>query len=269
MNYGSIANAASSFNPISASGSFIYPLVQSRATSTPSLRNPVTAPMFSGFPPTPFVRTVPSYTQPIVTPMVSQSAGQSLLAAGPTAQQIAARHVVPRKLPEFSGDPVDWPLFASSYDNSTNMCGYTDAENLMRLQRCLKGNAREAVRCHLLHPSSVPQILTTLQTLFGRPELIVKCLLNKVHSTPAPKADRLESLINFGLVVQNLCSHLQSLGMEFHLSNPNLLHELVDKLPAGVKLDCISYQWWIFVLLGITCQRWCQLQVTSLYIRTF
>ncbi|XP_055633596.1 uncharacterized protein LOC129773944 [Toxorhynchites rutilus septentrionalis] len=167
---------------------------------------------------------------------------------GPTAQQIAARHVVPKDLPEFTGDPTEWPLFASSYYNSTAMCGYSDGENLMRLQRCLKGKPREAVRCHLLHPSSVPQIMATLHTLYGRPELIVRCLLNKVHSTPAPKADKLESLVNFGLVVQNLCSHLQSMGMEAHLSNPTLLEELVDKLPANIKLDWGLYQRQLFVV---------------------
>ncbi|XP_062713750.1 uncharacterized protein LOC134290600 [Aedes albopictus] len=122
------------------------------------------------------------------------------------------------------------------------MCGYTDDENLMRLQRCLKGNAKEAVRGHLYHPSSVPQVMATLETLYGRPELIVKCLMNKVYSTPAPKADKLESLISFGLVVQNLCSQLQSMGMDAHLSNPSLLQELVDKLPANIKLDWALYQ---------------------------
>ncbi|XP_065091420.1 uncharacterized protein LOC135712358 [Ochlerotatus camptorhynchus] len=146
---------------------------------------------------------------------------------GPNAQQLAARHVVPKELPHFDGNPLDWPLFFSSYTNSTQMCGYTDAENLMRLQRCLKGNALSAVSYQLLHPSSVPQVMETLRTLYGRPELVVNILLTKVRSTPAPRADKLESIISFGLVVQNLCGHLCSLGMENHLSNPTLLQELV------------------------------------------
>nr|XP_029734579.1 uncharacterized protein LOC115269917 [Aedes albopictus] len=36
------------------------------------------------------------------------------LTAGPSAQQLAARHVVPKDLPIFFGDPVDWPLFISN-----------------------------------------------------------------------------------------------------------------------------------------------------------
>ncbi|XP_062554212.1 kinesin-related protein 12-like [Armigeres subalbatus] len=65
----------------------------------------------------------------------------------PTVQQLAARHVVSKELPAFTGNPAEWPLFWSSYETSTRICGYSDSENLMRLQRCLKGEARKAVTC--------------------------------------------------------------------------------------------------------------------------
>lgn len=112
----------------------------------------------------------------------------------------------------------------------------------MRLQRCLKGNALNAVGCQLLHPSSVPQIIATLQMLYGRPEQVVNSLINRVRATPPPKADKLESVIGFGLAVQNLCGHLIAMNMENHLANPTLLQELVGKLPAGIKLDWALYQ---------------------------
>lgn len=49
---------------------------------------------------------------------------------GPTPQQLAARHVMAKELPIFSGNPEDWPLFISAYHNSTLACGFSDAENL-------------------------------------------------------------------------------------------------------------------------------------------
>ncbi|GBP13233.1 hypothetical protein EVAR_65812_1 [Eumeta japonica] len=61
----------------------------------------------------------------------------------PTAAQIAARHVLPKELPYFDGNPEDWPIFISNYKNSTEIAGYTDGENLMRLQSCLWGRAKE------------------------------------------------------------------------------------------------------------------------------
>ncbi|XP_055622051.1 uncharacterized protein LOC129765665 [Toxorhynchites rutilus septentrionalis] len=162
--------------------------------------------------------------------------------AGPTSRQLSARHVIPKELPIFAGNPIDWPMFISAYKNSTSMCGFSDGENLMRLQRCLKGNALEAVRSHLLMPESVPIVLSTLTTLYGRPELIVQVLLAKVKSIPAPKADKLETLVSFGLVVQNLCAHLKAAQQEAQLNNPSLLHELVNKLPASIKLDWALYK---------------------------
>ncbi|XP_062539161.1 uncharacterized protein LOC134207463 [Armigeres subalbatus] len=143
----------------------------------------------------------------------------------PTSQQLAARHIVPKELPIFSGDPVEWPLFLSCFQNTTQLCGFSHGENLMRLQRSLKGNALEAVRSLLLEPSWVLMSVSTLQTLYGRPDLIINSLLQKLRATPAPKPDKLESLISFGLACQNLCGHLRASGQEAHFSNPALLQE--------------------------------------------
>ncbi|XP_053686572.1 uncharacterized protein LOC128736119 [Sabethes cyaneus] len=155
----------------------------------------------------------------------------------PTPSQLAARQVMPRDLPQFSGNPADWPVFISSFTNSTLACGYTSTENLCRLQRSLKGAAYDAVQSRLLLPESVPQVMDTLYLLYGRPELLIHALLDKVRSVPAPKVDKLETLIDFGMAVQCLCDHLEAAGQLAHLSNPSLLMELVGKLPAHVKME--------------------------------
>ncbi|XP_055527264.1 uncharacterized protein LOC129719873 [Wyeomyia smithii] len=155
----------------------------------------------------------------------------------PTPSQLAARQVMSRDLPQFSGNPADWPVFISSFTNSTLACGYSSAENLCRLQRSLKGAAYESVQSRLLLPESVPHVLDTLYLLYGRPELLIQALLEKVRSVPVPKADRLETLIDFGMAVQSLCDHLEAAGQLAHLSNPTLLMELVGKLPAHIKME--------------------------------
>lgn len=123
----------------------------------------------SRLPPWQSYQSLPSHSR---LPMLNESV------LGQYQQQMAARQVVPRELPVFTGNPEDWPIFISSYCNSTLMCGYTDAENLMRLQKCLRGNAMDAVRSNLLLPSSVPQVMDTLETLFGNPERLIQSLLN-------------------------------------------------------------------------------------------
>ncbi|XP_062714110.1 uncharacterized protein LOC134290901 [Aedes albopictus] len=98
---------------------------------------------------------------PSIVPNVTEQA--------PSPSQLAARQVMPRDLPMFSGDPAEWPIFIT------------------------------------------------------------------------PRSDKLETLIEFGLAVQSLCDHLVAAGQQPHLTNPYLLMELVDKLPAHVKMDWASY----------------------------
>ncbi|XP_055613814.1 uncharacterized protein LOC129760233 [Uranotaenia lowii] len=159
----------------------------------------------------------------------------------PSPAQLAARNVS-KDLPVFDGDPLHWPLFICSYQHSTAVCGFSDSENLLRLQRSLKGSAKEAVNSFLLHPSTVSNVISTLTTLYGRPEQIIHNMINKIRSLPTPKADREDTLITFGLAVQNLCGHLKATGMEMHFGNPELLQELVGKLPFHVKLNWALYQ---------------------------
>ncbi|XP_058449178.1 uncharacterized protein LOC131429147 [Malaya genurostris] len=196
--------------------------------NNPNIQVNVTAPQGS----IPFPQSVYSQVPSVLPPTVPVCEGDS-----PTARQLAARHVMSKDLPTFSGRSEEWPLFLSAYTTSTEACGYNNVENLGRLQRCLKGNALEAVRSRLLLPSSVPHVMQTLQILYGRPEQIIYALLAKVREVPPPRHDNLKTLVNFGMAVQSFCDHLEAAGQISHLSNPVLLHELVDKLPAHLKLD--------------------------------
>ncbi|XP_062703806.1 uncharacterized protein LOC134286238 [Aedes albopictus] len=160
----------------------------------------------------------------------------------PNANQLAARQLWPKKLPSFSGDPEEWPIFYSSYLDSNSACGFSPVENIIRLRECLVGPAREAVVTKLMFPHAVPSIMETLRRLYGRPELLVKNLLAKVRRLDAPKPERLDTLVNFGMAVQQLCDHLEAANLRSHLTNPTLLEELVEKLPAAIKLDWVRHK---------------------------
>ncbi|XP_053968959.1 uncharacterized protein LOC128870369 [Anastrepha ludens] len=165
----------------------------------------------------------------------SSSTSMASFSNGPTPGQLAARQAIPKQLPTFNGDPEEWPLFISSFDNSTTVAGYTDAENFIRLQASLKGKAREMVKCKLFLPSMVPEIIKTLRMCFGRPEHILERAMNKARAMPALK-DKLEGLIEFALCVRNICATMEGCQMYMHLHNPLLVKELVDKLPNNQKL---------------------------------
>ncbi|XP_058448717.1 uncharacterized protein LOC131428686 [Malaya genurostris] len=161
---------------------------------------------------------------------------------GPSNRQIAARQVMGKELPVFNGDPEEWPIWISNFERSTATCGFSLDENLIRLQRCLKGHALETVRSRLLSPASVPHVIKTLQMRYGRPETLIRTLTEKIRTLASPKTNDMESIIEFGNAVDNLVEHLKNAKLHAHLNNPSLLHDLVSKLPVEYRLQWSAFK---------------------------
>lgn len=152
------------------------------------------------------------------------------------SDQVHARQTVPKDLPTFSGCPEEWPLFSSTYDWSTEVCGLTDAENLIRLQRSLRGEALEAVKRILIHPSCVPHAISTLILLYGQPDKILFSLKNKIKTLPPINLNKMETITNFAIQVKGLQSTIEACGLFDELNDTSLLQELVAKLPPYYQI---------------------------------
>ncbi|XP_058447516.1 uncharacterized protein LOC131427935 [Malaya genurostris] len=59
---------------------------------------------------------------------------------------------------------------------------------------------------------------------------------------PAPKTEKLGTLIDCGVAVQNMCATIVACGLNEHLCNVALLQELVERLPPTIKLDWARYR---------------------------
>ncbi|XP_062707432.1 uncharacterized protein LOC134287995 [Aedes albopictus] len=151
--------------------------------------------------------------------------------------QLAARQAVSRDLPDFNGNPEDWPLFLSMFVSSTQLCGFSNEENMLRLRKCLKGKALEAVKCRMLHPSNVQGVISTLKMLYGRPEAIIQAIVRKIRSLPSPSIEKLDTVIQFALSVENLVATVEACEISDFMYNVSLRYELVERLPPTLKLD--------------------------------
>ena len=149
---------------------------------------------------------------------------------------VARRAVESRELPTFSGLPEEWPVFFEHYEASTRECQFSDAENMARLRKALKGRAREAVSALLALPGNVTNVMRTLQRRFGRPDFIVQSLIEKAKGMPAVREGDLLALIDFGNAVGNLVSTMELVRSEGHLANPELRQQLLGKLPHALQL---------------------------------
>lgn len=87
-------------------------------------------------------------------------------------------------LPPFSGNVDEWPLFIANFKDTTDAFKYNNRHNLMRLQKCLSGPAREAVASMLVYPNDVPNVIEELQFRFGRPEILVRSQHQKIQQFP-------------------------------------------------------------------------------------
>ncbi|XP_038117193.1 uncharacterized protein LOC119769289 [Culex quinquefasciatus] len=159
-----------------------------------------------------------------------------------TKEQLAARQAMSRHLPKFSGEPEVWPLFISSFRYTTEACGFTNVDNLKRLVDCLEGPALTLVQGRLVLPDAVPDVIEDLRHMFGRPEKLLRALLQKVRNARAPTSENLDTFIHFGITIKQLCDHLEVSGMKDHLNNPMLVQELVERLPTSHQLDWVRYR---------------------------
>lgn len=154
-----------------------------------------------------------------------------------TREQLAARQSLPKDLPEFNGNPKKWVEFITTYEQTTSLCGYTNAENLVRLRNRLKGTAYRMVESCLLMPSTVPEAIETLAITFGKPEDVVDTYIYKIRQMPVIKPDSLPALIDYSLEVRNLCATLEAVKLNDYLNNSLLLRDIVEKLPANLKIS--------------------------------
>nr|XP_023019165.1 uncharacterized protein LOC111507991 [Leptinotarsa decemlineata] len=146
-------------------------------------------------------------------------------------------HAIAKELPLFDGNPEDWPLFISQINRKTNMYQYSEDEVMLMLQRCLKGEALEAVRSLLLHPKNIIHVIETLEIRFGCPEYVIGSLINKTQNLKFVRDGDFNNFVEFSYHVNNLVDTLEQFEASNHLNNPFLLEQLLGKLPNSLKLQ--------------------------------
>lgn len=152
-----------------------------------------------------------------------------------------ARQSIPQQLPQFSGDPIEWPCFYSEYINSSKICNFSQYENLNRLKRALTGNAKETVQSLLILPENVDKIIDILKNRFGKPQHIIRYLIDKVRNFPTIREDKIETFLKFYDIFTNLIYTLQSLDEKDHINNPMLFDEILGKFPLSRRLSFLEH----------------------------
>ncbi|XP_063368187.1 uncharacterized protein LOC134656557 [Cydia amplana] len=178
------------------------------------------------------------WQEPNPGPSSLQTLAQAMEKLATTTQsantRLLSRLATSKDLPLFSGESLEWIQFKKSYEQSTMLCNYSDTENIARLEKCLRGEAKETVSSLFTTDTSPRAILDALELRFGRPDLIINKILTQFKKLqPLPQAYHIE-LVNFAVRVKNYVAAAESIKQTDHLRSPELLSIVISKCPSAL-----------------------------------
>jgi hypothetical protein len=163
-------------------------------------------------------KTIPQMLEALTKAMTATATAMGDMGpASKTTDKFIARQSHAKELPIFAGKPEEWPVFIAAYERTTKTCGYTDDENLLRLQKCLKGEAGKTVQALMVTPQNLKKILDTLKLRFGQTRHIIEAMVEKARGIPAVRQDNLDSLIEFSTAMTSLTTTITTLQSDHHL----------------------------------------------------
>lgn len=145
-----------------------------------------------------------------------------------------------RKLPEFSGDPLEWLHFKEIYKTSSELGEYNDRENIARLFAALKGEARETVKTLLATTCDAEAVLETLELHYGSRNVIAKKILNDIYGLPELESNAI-NITQFATKLRNAVSAFKSLELTGYIHSPDILKSVASKLPSALKYTYNRY----------------------------
>ncbi|CAK1589329.1 unnamed protein product [Parnassius mnemosyne] len=156
-------------------------------------------------------------------------------------QELLTRLATSKDLPLFFGDPMEWLQFKQAYQESTQLCKYSDTENLWRLRKCLRGDAKEAVTSLLIGGTTPELVIDTLELRFGKPETIMSIIVLQLKKLcPLPLTYH-NDIINFAIKIKNYVAATKAMQQSDYLRSPELVSIVVSKLPTLLVAKWTDY----------------------------
>lgn len=107
-------------------------------------------------------------------------------------------------LPKFSGNPIDWPMFERSFEDTNHEFHYTHTSNIIRSHEALQGEANLAVDALLPYRDSVPDVVHTLKENIGQTEQIINSQIVELRKIPPIPSRNLSQRVSFANRVKNM-----------------------------------------------------------------
>ena len=193
-------------------------------------------PIFPNHDPTSSIHQPASNTNFAAPFLQTPSQNGNGLSPADVAQLIAATRKEPLpewKLPEFSGDPLQWPEWFGQFKSAVDCATLADAAKMTYLKTLVTGKAKAVIEGFAYCGDMYQEALKALERKYGQPQTVVSAHLEKLGN--AVKMHNSESLIAYANVISSLVGVFKSLGFDADLRSSTLLMQAVSKLPPNLK----------------------------------
>lgn len=139
-----------------------------------------------------------------------------------------------RKLPKFSGNPMEWLNFKEAYLSSSELGAFSDRENVARLFEALEGEARASVSALLATASDATAIMRTLELQFGNKHTIAERIIQEIKGLPDLGCGS-QNIACFAAKLRNSVTAFKSIDFIGYLHSPELAKIVANKLPSALR----------------------------------
>ena len=142
---------------------------------------------------------------------------------------------------KFDGNPLEWPEWSRQFLATVDGSGAQDSQKMQYLKTLVTGKHKAAIDGMGYSGQMYHVSWQTLEHDFGRPELVVKAQLRKIHAYSFIKPhDSLENA-KFSQVVSGCVKVLTQFGYEMDIGWESVLNSAVRKLPKNVKNKWLTF----------------------------
>lgn len=156
------------------------------------------------------------------------------------SNSLIRRMAAGKSLPAFDGDILEWPSYKRIFIESTKKIGFSEGENLIRLQESLKGVAKQTVASLMVTAADTSEIMKVLQLRFGNPTVVASRITTELKTLPNTYGVGID-FITFATTVRNVVAALEATNHVGYLHSPELVREITQKMSAGMIHDYNKY----------------------------
>lgn len=156
----------------------------------------------------------------------------------PSHIEILLRRQSLMQLPRFGGDPVEWPNFKQTFDDTNKEGKFSNLENLNRLKQALYGPAQKSVQQLMLDAANVNEIMLRLKNSYGRTDLVYLELRNNLYKIRGDSKGIVVEMVN---ALENLIQTVNLLNEPDCLKDHTLVMDLTAKLPHNIQEKRAKY----------------------------